>query len=94
MEEDLLMICSPQSAGLPQYLGALKRVNRALTDLKATNLRSNQQAISEFNGLLGSGSGQLQDLFRSVLKEDVRPIEPLHYITKGAKLPSPHRPLN
>lgn len=73
---------SPQSVGLSQYLAALKRVDNALTDLNATNLRSNQKAISEFNILLSTGSGKLQDMFRSSLSENFSPVEPLHYLTK------------
>jgi exocyst complex protein 7 len=58
------------------------RVDRALTDLNATKLRSNQKAISEFNILLSSGSSKLQDIFRSLLRENVSTVEPLHYLTK------------
>jgi hypothetical protein len=57
-------------------------VDRALNDLTTSNLKSNQQTISDFNNLLNAGSDQLQDVFRSTLKEDIRPVEPLHYITK------------
>ncbi|KAL9114459.1 MAG: hypothetical protein Q9227_001540 [Pyrenula ochraceoflavens] len=86
--EEGIIRAGPRSAGLNQYFAALKRVDRALTDLSSSNLRSNQQAISEFNSLLTSGSAQLQDLFRATLKEDVRPIEPLHYITKQLAFPT------
>lgn len=74
--------CRPRSAGLQQYLGALNRVERALTDLNATNLRSNQKAVSEFSGLLSTGSSKLQDHYRSALRESIQTIEPLHYLTK------------
>ncbi len=86
--EEGVIRAGPGNAGLQQYLGALKRVDNALTDLTSSNLRSNQQAISDFNKLLASGSSQLQDLFRRTLKEDVRPVEPLHYITKGLEFPT------
>ena len=86
--EEGIIRAGPRSAGLSQYLAALKRVDRALSDLSSSNLRSNQQAISEFNSLLASGSGQLQELFRATLKEDIRPIEPLHYITKQLAFPT------
>lgn len=61
----------------------MKRVEKALVDLSATNLRSNQNAISDFNSLLSTGSGKLQELFRLELSQHVTPIEPLHYLTKG-----------
>ena len=76
----------PRSAGLQQYLGALNRVDRALADLNATNLRSNQKAVAEFSALLSAGSTKLQDLYRSTLRENVHIIEPLHYLTKRTLL--------
>lgn len=77
-----LTLQRPQSTGLSQYLAALKRIDYALQNLTSTNLKSNQQAISEFSSLLTFGSQRLQDLFLSKLKENVEPIEPLHYLTK------------
>ena len=57
-------------------------MNRALGDLKRSNLKSNQKTVSELSLLLKMGNKELEDIFRSVLREDNRPIEPLHYITK------------
>lgn len=50
--------------------------------MTATKLRVNQQAIGDYSELLAEGSDQLQNLFRSSLSKDLKPIEPLHYITK------------
>ncbi|KAL2014428.1 hypothetical protein VTN00DRAFT_1953 [Thermoascus crustaceus] len=86
--EEGIIRAGPQSVGLSQYLAALKRVDNALTDLNATNLRSNQKAISEFNILLSTGSGKLQDMFRSSLSENISPVEPLHYLTKQLSFPT------
>ncbi len=86
--EEGVIRAGPATAGLQQYLGALKRVDNALTDLTSSNMRSNQQAIADFNKLLASGSIQLQDLFRHTLQQDVQPVEPLHYITKGLEFPT------
>ena len=72
----------PLNAGLFQFLGALSRVDHALTDLTSTNIRSNQKAVSEFSSLLNTGTGKLHDFYRSILRENVTPIEPLHYLTK------------
>lgn len=66
----------------------MKRVERALKDLNATNLRSNQKAISEFNSLLGTGNTKLQDLLRKELDPHTHAIEPLHYVTKDLPFPS------
>jgi hypothetical protein len=42
----------------PELCGlAMKRVEKALVDLNTTNLRSNQNAIADFNSLLNTGSG-------------------------------------
>jgi exocyst complex protein 7 len=78
----------PESAGLSQYLTAMKRVEKALADLSSTNLKSNQKAISEFNNLLNMGTGKLQDMFRRMLSDHVTPVEPLHYLTKELPFPS------
>ncbi|KAI5280138.1 exocyst complex component exo70, partial [Ascosphaera acerosa] len=61
----------------------MRRLEGALSELVATNLRSNQKAAYEFRVLLAVGSGKLQELFRTILLENVKPIEPLHYITKA-----------
>jgi exocyst complex protein 7 len=84
-----VLFVRPRNAGLQQYLGALHRVSRALADLNATNIRSNQQAVSEFSSLLSSGNSKLQDHYRSVLRENVNTVEPLHYLTKRKRETSP-----
>ncbi|KAJ5133201.1 hypothetical protein N7526_004566 [Penicillium atrosanguineum] len=86
--EEGIIRAGPQSAGLSQYLSAMKRVEKALVDLNATNLRSNQTAITDFNSLLGTGSINLQEMFRSELMQNTVPIEPLHYVTKDLPFPS------
>lgn len=87
-KEEGIIRSGPRNSGLNQYLGALKRVDRALTDLTATNLRSNQQAISECHGLLSTGVNQLLDLYRSSLADEDQQIEPLHFLTKGLDFPT------
>ncbi|KAI1921613.1 exocyst complex component exo70 [Ophidiomyces ophidiicola] len=87
-KEEAIIRAGPQNAGLPQYLGALNRIAIALTDLQATKIRSNQKAISEFSALLATGSAQVQDLYRSILRANVGTIEPLHYLTKQLPFPS------
>ncbi|KZF23406.1 hypothetical protein L228DRAFT_260237 [Xylona heveae TC161] len=85
--EDRIIHAGIGKVGLSEFLGSLKRITTALSELKSTNLRANQQAISELNSLLKSGSQQLESLFRDLVNEDARPVEPLHYLTK--KLPFP-----
>ncbi|KAJ6014059.1 hypothetical protein N7540_008650 [Penicillium herquei] len=89
MREEGIIRAGPQSSGgLSQYLSAMKRVEKALVDLNTSNLKSNQNAIADFNSLLGTGSNQLQDMLRSELKQNASPIEPLHYLTKELPFPS------
>ncbi|KAF2456077.1 Cullin repeat-like-containing domain protein [Lineolata rhizophorae] len=79
---------SPQKSGLNEYIASLDRTTQALADLKQSNLRSNQQAISELQSLLKLGTRQLEDVSREFLREESRPIEPLHYITKQLPFPA------
>lgn len=79
---------------MAEFIASLDRTTDALRGLRHSNLRSNQQAISELNTLLRIGTKQLEDVFREILSEDARPVEPLHYITKRAYTESylwPHR---
>jgi exocyst complex protein 7 len=70
----------------------MKRVEKALVDLNTTNLRSNQNAISDFNALLNTGSAKLQEMLRVELNQHSTTIEPLHYLTKGTHVAQPTRP--
>lgn len=76
------VLCRPSKVGLHEYLTSLKRIDQALSQLTTTNLRVNQQSIGDYNELISEGSSQLQNVFRSLLSEDLQPVEPLHYITK------------
>ena len=86
--EEGIIRAGPKNAGLPQYLSALNRVDKALTDLNATNMRSNQGAITDFHSLLSTGVNQLNDMYRQMLQEDSQTVEPLHYITKQIPFPT------
>ncbi|TVY75566.1 Exocyst complex protein exo70 [Lachnellula suecica] len=85
-EEDVIRK-GPEKAGLAAFLSSVKRVNKALSEMKQTNLRSNQQAVSDLSRLLKSGNTQLEGHFQRILQDDSRPIEPLHYITKEKPFP-------
>jgi len=86
-EEDIIRK-GPEKAGLAAFLGSVKRVNKALSELRQTNLRSNQQAVADLTRLLKSGNTQLENHFQKILQEDSRPIEPLHFITKDKPFPT------
>ncbi|KAG4417059.1 exocyst complex component exo70 [Cadophora malorum] len=85
-EEDIIRK-GPEKVGLASFLSSVKRVNKALSELKQTNLRSNQQAVADLSKLLKYGNEQLEQHFQSLLQEDSKPIEPLHYITKEKPFP-------
>jgi exocyst complex protein 7 len=78
---------SPEKAGLAAFLSSVKRVSKALQEMKQTNLRSNQQAVADLSRLLKSGNTQLEGHFQRLLQEDSTPIEPLHFITKEKPFP-------
>lgn len=85
--EEQVLRSSPQAVGLSEYIASIDRTRQALRDLKQSNLRSNQQAISELNGLLSVGNQQLEDVFKNALREGAQPVEPLHFITKNIDFP-------
>jgi exocyst complex protein 7 len=85
-EEDIIR-AGPDKSGLASFLGSVKRVNEALSELKLTNIRSNQQAAADLSRLLKSGNTQLESHFQRILQEDSRPLEPLYYVTKDKPFP-------
>jgi len=77
----------PDRVGLGQYIASMDRTNRALKDLKATNMRSNQKAVADLSGLLEVGTRNLEHVFRDVVRQDSQPIEPLQQIMRGNEFP-------
>ncbi|KAI9718607.1 MAG: hypothetical protein M1812_004058 [Candelaria pacifica] len=86
--EERIIRAGAQNVGLSEYLASLNRTRQAHSDLKFTNLRSNQRTVAELNGLLKSGIEQLEVVFRDTLKEHARPVEPLHFVTKQLSFPT------
>lgn len=68
---------------MKDFIASMDRTTRAVANLKSSNLRSNQQGITELNSLLKLAMRQMEDMFREILREDVNIIEPLHFITKS-----------
>ncbi|TKX24120.1 exocyst complex protein exo70 [Elsinoe australis] len=85
--EERIIRSKPARVGLTEYMASIDRTRQALRDMKQTNLRSNQQAIQELNTLLMAGIGELEEVFREVLRDGQQPVEPLHFITKGVEFP-------
>ena len=73
--------------GLQHYLASLRRVEERLSKLKSTNFRVNQDVMADMTNLVAHGVKQLQGLFRQMIEEGNKPVEPLHYITKRLSTP-------
>ena len=86
-KEERILRNRPDQVGLNEYMASIDRTNQALKELKSSNLRSNQTAISELSGLLSEGTGNLSNVFRDLLRQDATPIEPLKPITQGSDFP-------
>jgi exocyst complex protein 7 len=86
-KEERILRNRPDQVGLSEYIASIDRTNQALKSLKATNLRSNQTAISELSSLLAVGTGNLENVFRDMLRQDSQTIEPLKQITQGQEFP-------
>ncbi|KAF8453975.1 Cullin repeat-like-containing domain protein [Terfezia claveryi] len=86
--EEPTIRAGPQKIGLTEYLASLKRTNEGLLHIKATNLRSQQTAVTQITTLLKTGSLELENLFRQTLAEESNAVEPLHYITKELPFPT------
>ena len=85
--EERIIRAGPDPKGITDYLASLKRIDRALSQMSSTNLRVNQQAIGDFNELLSEGSSHLQGLYRSILDDELQPVEPLNYLVKKKPFP-------
>lgn len=79
--EERILRSRPDRVGLQEYMSSIDRTSQAVKQLKATNIKSNQQAISDLNGLLQVGTQNLEDVFRDILRQDSQPIEPLKQLT-------------
>ncbi|KAL2267754.1 hypothetical protein VTJ83DRAFT_5031 [Remersonia thermophila] len=87
-DEEQIIRMGPDKAGLPNYLASIKRLNKALGDMKASNLRSTQQTVAELQRLVKLGNTQLENSFDKLLRNETpRALEPLHFITKNKPFP-------
>ncbi|KAI0890240.1 Cullin repeat-like-containing domain protein [Annulohypoxylon maeteangense] len=87
-DEEAIIRQGPEKAGLSNYLNSIKRLNKALENMKSSNLRANQQTIADLQRLIKSGNTQLENSFDKMLRgETPRSIEPLQYTTKNTPFP-------
>ncbi|KAK3944809.1 exocyst complex protein exo70 [Diplogelasinospora grovesii] len=88
-DEEAIIRMGPDKAGLSSYLASIKRLNKALSDMKASNLRSTQQTVADLQRLVKTGNTQLENSFDKILRSETpRSVEPLHYITKDKPFPT------
>ncbi|KAI2623479.1 Cullin repeat-like-containing domain protein [Hypomontagnella submonticulosa] len=87
-DEEAIIRQGPEKAGLSNYLNSIKRLNKALADMKTSNLRANQQTMADLQRLIKTGNTQLENSFDKMLRaETPRSIEPLQYTTKNTPFP-------
>jgi exocyst complex protein 7 len=87
-DEEQIIRMGPDKAGLMNYLASVRRLSRALSDMKASNLRSTQQTMADLQRLVKSGNTALENHFDKLLRaETLRSIEPLHFVTKNQPFP-------
>ncbi|KAF2857542.1 hypothetical protein K470DRAFT_260701 [Piedraia hortae CBS 480.64] len=85
--EDQIIRAGPEQVGLQEYMASIDRTSQALSRLQATNMRSNQTAISELSELLSTGTGKLDVVFRDLVRQESHPLEPLRQIMSGSEFP-------
>ncbi|OAL47611.1 hypothetical protein IQ07DRAFT_589800 [Pyrenochaeta sp. DS3sAY3a] len=86
--EDRIIRAGPGRGDLDGYIASLDRTTLTLSELKRTNLRSNEKAIVHLSGLLKLGNKQLEDVFRGILQESSREkVQPLEYVAKQNPFP-------
>ncbi|KAK7956790.1 Cullin repeat-like-containing domain protein [Apiospora aurea] len=87
-DEEAIIRQGPDKAGLSNYLNSIQRLSKALAEMQTSNLRANQQTISDLQRLIKNGNGQLENFFDKLLRDETPPsLEPLHYITKNQPFP-------
>ncbi|KAI1264253.1 Cullin repeat-like-containing domain protein [Xylariaceae sp. FL1019] len=87
-DEENIIRQGPEKAGLSTYLNSIKRLQKALENMQTSNLRANQQTISDLQRLIRTGNTQLENSFDKLLRADTpRSVEPLNFITKNKPFP-------
>lgn len=85
--EERIIRAGPRKGSLQDYIASLDRSTQTLSELKRSNLRANQQAISDLSSLLQLGTKQLEDVFRDIVREaSAQPVDALEYAAKSTVL--------
>ncbi|PHH65445.1 hypothetical protein CDD82_1666 [Ophiocordyceps australis] len=86
--EEATVRAGPDKVGLSVYIASVKRLQKSLNGMQASNIRANQHAMAELQHLVGSAKDQLENHFGKILRADTpHSVEPLHYITKSKAFP-------
>ncbi|SPO02625.1 related to exocyst complex 70 kDa component [Cephalotrichum gorgonifer] len=87
-DEEQIIRSGPDKMGLSTYLASLKRLNKSLTDMQTSNLRANQQTMTDLARLIKFGNNLLEGHFQKLLQGETPPkVEVLHFITKDKPFP-------
>ncbi|KAL5594180.1 hypothetical protein BROUX41_001225 [Berkeleyomyces rouxiae] len=87
-DEEALIRSGPEKVGLSQYLASIKRLAQSASDMQTSNMRANQQAMSDLLRLVNFGNNMLESYFQKLLQIDTpSAIEPLQNITKSRPFP-------
>jgi exocyst complex protein 7 len=87
-DEEQVIRTGPEKAGLSNYLASMKRLTKSLSDMQASNMRANQQMMTDLTRLLKFGNNLLEGHFQKILQgETPQKIEVLNYVTKGRAFP-------
>ena len=67
-DEEQIILAGPDAAGLSSYLASMKRLVKSHNEMKSSNLRTNQRAMSDLSRLIQSGNTQLENHFEKLLR--------------------------
>jgi exocyst complex component 7 len=87
-DEEQVIRAGPEKAGLSNYLASMKRLTKSLSDMQASNMRANQQMMTDLTRLLKFGNNLLESHFQKILQgETPQKVEVLNFVTKGRAFP-------
>ncbi|KEZ46510.1 Exocyst complex protein EXO70 [Scedosporium apiospermum] len=87
-DEEQIIRAGPDKIGLSNYLASMKRLNKSLADMKASNLRANQQTMTDLTRLVKFGNNLLESHFQKLVQGETPPkVEVLNFITKDKLFP-------
>ncbi|KKA27084.1 hypothetical protein TD95_001116 [Thielaviopsis punctulata] len=87
-DEEALIRAGPEKIGLSSYLASIQRLAQSVAEMQTSNMRANQQTMSDLSRLVNFGNNMLESYFQKLLQADTpSAIEPLQNITKNKPFP-------